>query len=69
MTDVLYSLLSKVPADADRVIVIYPNGKKTALASIGMSNEQIAELLYQMADEIVDKNIPPRDWRERIKHS
>lgn len=67
MTDLLYRLLSKVPASSDRVIVIYPTGKETAVQWIGMTSEQVAELLYQMADEIVDRKIPPPDWRERIK--
>lgn len=67
MTDLIYRLLAKVPADADRAVVIFPEGKQTAVQWIGMTAEQVAELLYQMADEIVDRRIPPPDWRERIK--
>ncbi|MCM2311389.1 MAG: hypothetical protein NDI84_08300 [Steroidobacteraceae bacterium] len=53
--------LADIPADADRVIVIYPTGKggEYACRWAGISAEQAASCLYQMADFIVDQKIPP----------
>ena len=40
-------------AEWDRAIVIYPAGKKSGVRFLGMSREQTAEMLYQVADAMV----------------
>lgn len=50
-------LPGRVAPDTDRCIVIYPSGGKTSCAWIGLTKEQVASHLYQIADEIV-KDLP-----------
>jgi hypothetical protein len=50
--------LAKVPAEADRCIVIYPSNGKTACAWIGISDNEVAKMLYLMADEVVSQRLP-----------
>jgi hypothetical protein len=54
--------------DANEGVLIYPtkNGE-WAVRWVGLTPEQAASILYQMADGIVDQRIPPPDWRQRIK--
>lgn len=53
--------LADIPDDCERVVVIYPTGKTGEYACrwAGISAEQAASCLYQMADFIVDQKIPP----------
>jgi hypothetical protein len=54
--------------DADEGVLIYPTKDgEWATRYLGLTPEQAASILYQMADAIVDQKIPPPDWRQRIK--
>jgi hypothetical protein len=48
-------LKDRMPDHADRAIIIYPDGEKTACVWFGMTREQVANHLYQIADEIVNQ--------------
>ena len=51
-----------IPDDVDRAIAIYPDGtdSKTVCRWYGMTREQVASHLYQIADEIVNQlPLPP----------
>lgn len=68
--DLRDQLVARVPVSPDKLILLYPDREmpgKLNLLFYGLSYEQIAEALYQMADQIVDQKIPPPDWRTRIK--
>lgn len=52
---------------AEEGVVIYPTKDgQWACRYIGLTHEQAASVLYQMADGVVDQKIPPPDWRQRI---
>jgi hypothetical protein len=54
--------------DAAEGVLIYPMPSgEWACRYVGLTDEQAASILYQMADGIVDQKIPPPDWRQRIK--
>lgn len=54
--------------DATEGVLVYPTKDGDwACRYVGMTAEQAAEMLYRMADNIVDQKIPPPDWRQRIK--
>jgi len=56
----LQQLKDRVPDESDRAIFIWPSEDgKTACAWVGMDREQVANTLYQIADEIV-KQLPPK---------
>lgn len=58
----------RVCPTADEGVIVYQVGDGLwACRYIGITHERAAEILYQMADGIVDQKIPPPDWRERIK--
>jgi hypothetical protein len=44
-----------IPDDVERAIAIYPSGDHTACKWFGMTKEQVASHLYQIADEIVNQ--------------
>lgn len=55
----LAQILAAIPGDADRVIVIYPCADgQSACRWFGMSAEQVASTLYQMADGVVEQRLP-----------
>lgn len=60
--DMLYQLLATVPANATHAMVVYRDGNTLAVKWIGMTPEQVAELLYRAADLVVTERIPPRRW-------
>ena len=61
MTDDLFHLLAAVPPKADRAIVIYPvEGGQWACQWIGLSAQQAASVLSQMADGVVDQRLALR---------
>lgn len=54
--------------DADRGLVVYPCGDGTwAARYLDLTPEQAAEILYQMADGIVDQKTAPMDLLRRFK--
>lgn len=54
--------------DSETGVLVYPcKTGEWAVRYVGLTPEQAAEILYQMADGIVDQKIPPPDWRTRIK--
>lgn len=64
------AMVAKLPTSAAKMIVLYPSPDNPGGLSAlwyGLTDEQVAEALYQMADLVVDQRIPPPDWRERIK--
>jgi len=48
-------LKAGIPETVDRAIAIYPEGDKTVCRWFGMTKEQVASHLYQIADEIVNQ--------------
>jgi hypothetical protein len=48
-------LKAEMPDDMDRAIAIYPEGDRTVCRWFGMTREQVASHLYQIADEIVNQ--------------
>lgn len=60
--DMVQETLASLPADIDRIIVIYPTGKGTSACRwFGMSAEGVAETLYSVADSVVDQRIPMKE--------
>ena len=45
-------------AEWDRAIVVFPKGSQSGCRFLGMSAEQTAETLYQVADAIVAQLVP-----------
>jgi hypothetical protein len=62
--DVL-DMLADMPRGTERCVVIYPtHDGHWAVRWTGVTTEQAASLLYQVADATVDQKIPPRKaWR------
>jgi hypothetical protein len=59
----LYQLLAAVPAQADQAIAIFPGSDGLWRCKwIGLTDQQAASVLYQMADGVVDQKIPPGKW-------
>lgn len=57
----LAAVLRDIPRDADRLIVLYPTSDgQTACRWFGMSAEQVAMTLYQLADGVVEQRLPLR---------
>jgi len=52
-------LKADIAEDLDRAIAIYPEGDRTVCRWFGMTREQVASHLYQVADEIVNQ-LPPK---------
>lgn len=53
--------------DSAEGLLVYREGDEWTCAHIGIDYTDLAELLYRLADEIVDQHIPPPDWRQRIR--
>jgi len=57
-------VLGDIPRNVDRLIVLYPCSEgQTACRWFGMSAEQVASTLYQMADGVVEQRVPLKPWR------
>lgn len=63
----LAQLAASVTAAEEGVLVYSCKAGEWAVRYPGLTPEQAASILYQMADAIVDQKIPPPDWRTRIK--
>ncbi len=54
-------LLSGIPT-VDRAIVIFPaDGLESSVRWVGMTAEQVASTLYQVADEVLRQRVPLRE--------
>ncbi len=54
-------LLNTVPA-VDRAIVVFPaDGIESSVRWVGMTAEQVASTLYQVADEVLRQRVPIRE--------
>lgn len=52
-------LLATVPLDSDRCVVIFPaEDGQTAIRWHGITAKQLAEILYQCADGVVEQRVP-----------
>jgi hypothetical protein len=60
-----FLLVCRLPDDIERGLVAWPTGhnKEWACSWIGMTAEQAATILYQLADGVVDQRIPPPTTR------
>lgn len=60
-------MLADIPPGTERALVAYPTPDGYwAVRWVGVTAEQAASLLYQMADGVVDQRIPPREaWRPK----